>query len=157
MSNNHDNFSSNVAAFSDLRNNQSAQNIGLGNQFSQAMNQTMNDLMPKWPSTINSGQGGQPPAPGMAPPAPGAQPPIPGAPAALLFNIVINGQSHGPYDINTLAQFKAQGHFNEQCMVWRQGMTTWQAAGSIPELVPLFSAPDAAPPIPPPMPPAQDQ
>jgi membrane protease subunit (stomatin/prohibitin family) len=102
---------------------------------------------------------GTPQAPGQTPPpipggpVPGGPPPIPGAPPApaLQFSVAVNGQTFGPYDINALSQMAAQGQFNAQSMVWRQGMAGWQAAGTVPELAPLFAGAAAPPPPPPPV------
>ena len=96
--------------------------------------------------------------PGMAPPG-AAPPPIPGAggppplPAsqpALQFNVSVNGQTYGPYDMNALTQMAGAGQINAQSLVWRQGMAQWQMAGTVPELAPLFAAAGAPPPPPPP-------
>jgi hypothetical protein len=96
---------------------------------------------------------GMPQVPGqMPPPIPGAAPPVPGAPPpqpVLQFSLAVNGQTFGPYDMNALSQMAAQGQFNAQSMVWRQGMAGWQAAGTVPELAPLIVG---APPPPPPPP-----
>ncbi|MEI8063586.1 MAG: DUF4339 domain-containing protein [Verrucomicrobiota bacterium] len=43
------------------------------------------------------------------------------------------------------------GTFNAASLVWRQGMASWQAAGTVPELGALFAP--VAPPMPPPVPP----
>jgi hypothetical protein len=64
--------------------------------------------------------------------------------------VAVNGQTFGPYDMNTLSQMAMQGQFNTQSMVWRQGMAGWQAAGTVPELAPLFAGAAAPPPPPPP-------
>jgi hypothetical protein len=87
---------------------------------------------------------GMPGAPGAPPPVPGAAPPpLPGAPpvppAGVLFNVAVNGQTAGPFDINALAQMAQAGQFNAQSMVWKQGMAAWAAAGTVPELAGLFA------------------
>jgi hypothetical protein len=106
----------------------------MGNVFNQ-----MGQSMPQMPGQT------PPPVPGA-----GVPPPMPGAPPALQFNVSVNGQTFGPYDMNTLAQMAGAGQFNAQTMVWRQGMAVWQAAGTVPELSSLFAG--AAPPPPPPAP-----
>jgi hypothetical protein len=52
----------------------------------------------------------------------------------------VNGQTTGPFDLNTLAQMAAGGQFTAQSMVWKQGMSGWAAAGSVAELAPVFNA-----------------
>jgi membrane protease subunit (stomatin/prohibitin family) len=111
----------------------------MGNVFNQ-----MGQGMPQIP--------GQTPPPIPGGPVPGGPPPIPGAPPALQFSVAVNGQTFGPYDMNALSQMAAQGQFNAQSMVWRQGMAGWQAAGTVPELAPLFAGASAPPPPPPPPP-----
>jgi hypothetical protein len=92
------------------------------------------------------------PAPG-APGAPGTPPPVPGAPPpppqAALFSVAVNGQTAGPFDMNTLAQMAQAGQVTPQSQVWKQGMAAWAAAGTVPELAGLFAPP---PPGPPPVP-----
>jgi hypothetical protein len=90
-----------------------------------------------------------PPMPGAPPPvaAPAAPPP---PPAASSYSIAVNGQTTGPYDMNTLMQMKQAGQFTAQSVVWKQGMAGWLAAGTVPELAPLFAAAAGAPPPPPP-------
>jgi len=96
----------------------------------------------------------QPGAPGMAPPpAPGVPPPAPGVPppVALQFQVAVNGQTMGPYDMNTLAQMVQSGQLTRDSQVWSQGMAGWAAAGTVQELASIFAS---APPPPPPPPPA---
>ena len=91
--------------------------------------------------------------PGMTPPnvppIPGAAmpPPMPSAPA-LSFSLSVNGQVYGPYDMNFLGQMAGSGQINAQSMVWREGMASWQAAGTVPELAGLFAGAGAPPPPP---------
>jgi membrane protease subunit (stomatin/prohibitin family) len=95
------------------------------------------------------GMGGMP-AGGM-----GAPPPLP---AQAMFHVEINGQPSGPYNLQQIQQGIAQGQMNAQTLVWSQGMTGWQAAGTVPALAQLFQAPPPMPgaAAPPPVPP-QDQ
>ncbi len=92
-------------------------------------------------------------APGM-PPAPGAQQALP------QWMVAVNGQQVGPFTVAQLQQMASQGQFTAQTYVWRQGMASWDIAGNIAELAPLFApvAPPmpGTPPVPggvPPMPP----
>jgi hypothetical protein len=133
MGTNHGDFSGNAADFSAVRLNEAAGVMGHTDQFTHTMNRTMSDIMPKWPSTVESPAGKPPPLP------PGAQ---------VQFSIVVNGQLHGPYGMDALAQMAADGQLNAQNQVWRQGMAGWQAAGTVPELAPLFAGAAGAPPAP---------
>ncbi|WDE96048.1 SPFH domain-containing protein [Lentisphaera profundi] len=73
-------------------------------------------------------------------------PPAPGA-SNVSFHVSVNGESYGPYDMNTFAQHVQAGQITGESMVWRQGMANWSAAGQVAELANLFG-----PPTPPPMP-----
>ncbi|MEM7738390.1 MAG: SPFH domain-containing protein [Deinococcota bacterium] len=105
--------------------------IGLGQQMGQAFNQPTSSA---------------PPAPGQAPPAPGSPPPLP----QVQFHLAINGQTHGPYDMNALRSYAQSGHLQADTLVWREGMSGWQAAKDTPELASLFQSSSAPPPPPPP-------
>ncbi|MDR3123792.1 MAG: DUF4339 domain-containing protein [Treponema sp.] len=113
----------------------------MGNVFNQ-----MGQQMPGMTPPPMPGAGVPPPMPGAPPPVPGA-PPVPEAPPPpqFQFSVALNGQTYGPYDMNSLSQLAAAGQFNAQNQVWRQGMAGWQAAGTVPELAPLFAG---APPPP---------
>lgn len=69
-------------------------------------------------------------------------PPIPIA----TYNIAVNGQATGPYDINTLRQMSSTGQFSAESLVWKPGMSEWVKAETIDELKPMFAV---MPPIPP--------
>ncbi|MCQ2974417.1 MAG: SPFH domain-containing protein [Bacteroidales bacterium] len=75
-----------------------------------------------------------------------AAPPPP--PMAAQYYIAVNGQQQGPFPLQTLQQMAAQGQFNQQTLVWKQGMASWAAAGTVAELSSVFGA------VPPPPPPA---
>jgi hypothetical protein len=64
--------------------------------------------------------------------------------------LAVNGQTYGPYTPSQLRQMAVSGQFAAQSMVWRAGMTEWQAASLVPELASLFTAPPAGMPPPPP-------
>ncbi|GHV80440.1 hypothetical protein AGMMS49944_22310 [Spirochaetia bacterium] len=137
MGTNHGDFSGNTSEFSGVRLGEAANAMGLTNQFTRQMNQTMADIMPKWPDTMN--------APDMRQPAQSA--PLVSA-RQLQFSVAVNGQASGPYDLNMLSQIAAQGQLNAQSLVWGQGMAEWQAAGTVPELAGLFAG-AGTPPSPP--------
>jgi membrane protease subunit (stomatin/prohibitin family) len=109
----------------------------MGNVFNQMGQQMPGMAPPPMP-------GGVPPM-GGAPAAPAAPPPA--APVAASYSIAVNGQTYGPYDMTALMQMAQAGQFTAQSMVWRDGMPGWLAAGTVPDLAPLFAA---APPPPPP-------
>jgi hypothetical protein len=69
-------------------------------------------------------------------------PPIPSS----MYNVAVDGQATGPYDINTLKQMTITGQFGEKSLVWKAGMTEWVQAGFVDELKSLFA--NIMPPIP---------
>lgn len=78
---------------------------------------------------IAVGQTNMPPVPGSEmPPIPNnGMPPIPGK----KYNVVIDGNPAGPYDLATLKQMLASGEISEDSMVWTKGMTDWQELKTI--------------------------
>src|SRR5262245_1484978 len=75
-----------------------------------------------------------------------APPPLPAAIGAVAFYIGVNGQQQGPFDLVTLQTKAREGAFARGTLVWRQGMASWVAAETVPELQTLFAA------VPPPLP-----
>lgn len=67
---------------------------------------------------------------------------------AVQFYVVINGQQAGPFSVEVLQQMISAGTFSAASMVWRQGLTSWQMASSVTELMPLFATNINPPPIP---------
>jgi hypothetical protein len=65
------------------------------------------------------------------------------------YNVAVNGQTTGPFDLNALAQMAQNGQLTSQSQVWKQGMAGWAAAGTVAELGPVFA--QSAPPPPPPV------
>ena len=78
--------------------------------------------------------------PGGSPP-----PPLPGASAS--FFLALEGKQAGPFDLAALAAKAREGSLTRGTLVWRQGLSNWVAAETVPELQPLFAA--APPPVPP--------
>jgi membrane protease subunit (stomatin/prohibitin family) len=74
---------------------------------------------------------------------------MPPPPPVISYFVAVNGQQSGPFDLTQLTQFAAQGQFNAQTMVWKQGMAAWTAAGQVPELAVVFN--NTPPPPPPPV------
>jgi len=90
---------------------------------------------------------GQQPHQAQQPPGTPPPPPTPSS-----YHVAVNGQTTGPFDLNTLRQQIQSGSFTTSSMVWRAGMSGWMAASQVPELQALFGPPP--PPAPPPPPPA---
>jgi hypothetical protein len=104
-----------------------------------AIGQQMSGMMGNMMQGIN-----QPPAggaPGMAPP------PLP----VVQYSVAANGQTTGPFGMQSLAQMAQGGQLTPQSQVWKQGMAGWAAAETVQELAQLFAS--ASPPPPPPPPP----
>ena len=68
-------------------------------------------------------------------------PPVP----TVSYHIAVNGQTTGPYDINTLKQMAATGQFSSETLVWKPGMSEWVKAETVDELKSMFAV---MPPIP---------
>lgn len=68
-------------------------------------------------------------------------PPVP----VTMYNVAVNGQSTGPYDLNTLQQMANAGQFLASSLVWKAGMLEWVKAETVDELKDMFIV---APPIP---------
>jgi membrane protease subunit (stomatin/prohibitin family) len=72
-----------------------------------------------------------------------APPPIPGA---VKYFVAINGQQAGPFDLEALKQMVAQNQVTKDTLVWKEGMTSWVAAGTQFDLTAIFGS--TPPPIP---------
>ena len=103
--------------------------MAIGGTMGQNIAGNMNNMM----SAINQ------PHVGVTPP------PI----TATLYNVAINGQSSGPFDMATLSKMVIAGSLLHDTLVWKTGMPSWVKASSIQELQELFC--EASPPIPPPI------
>ena len=75
-----------------------------------------------------------------------AQPGPPPPPPTTAFHVATNGQTTGPFDVNTLRGQVASGQFTRDSVVWKQGMAGWIPAHQVPELASLFAAPPPPPP-----------
>lgn len=75
------------------------------------------------------------------------QPPMPPVDAVIQYYVAINGQQSGPYNMAQLKQLVHTGQFTSNTYVWKQGMSGWELASKVPELIPLFGT------VPPPVPP----
>jgi hypothetical protein len=65
------------------------------------------------------------------------------------YNVAINGQNYGPYEMDQLRQMVQQGSLTRETLVWKEGMAQWAAAGTVQELSTLFGT-NNPPPLPPP-------
>lgn len=75
-------------------------------------------------------------------------------PATGHFHVAVNGQPSGPFAEPVLKQMVAAGTLTAASLVWRAGMASWLAAGSVSELAGLFGPAAHTPPtLPPPVPP----
>ena len=102
--------------------------MAVGGAVGQNIAGSMNNMM----SGIN-----QPVQNGMTPP------PVP----VVMYNVAVNGQATGPFDINTLQQMAMAGQITADSLVWKAGMSEWAKAGGVDELRDLFK--NVMPPIPP--------
>ena len=69
-------------------------------------------------------------------------PPVP----TVAYNVAVNGQATGPYDIAILKQMASAGQFTTDSLVWKAGMSQWQKAGTVEELKDVLA--NIMPPIP---------
>lgn len=76
------------------------------------------------------------PVQGMTPP------PVP----TTAYNVAVNGQATGPFDLTTLQQMALSGQFNGSSLVWKAGMASWVAAETVDELKSVLA--NVMPPIP---------
>jgi hypothetical protein len=112
----------------------------VGKQMANTMNDSMQNMQQQGTPGAPPPIGAPPPVPGMAPPVPGmTPPPVP----VTQYNVVINGQNAGPFDMNTLAQMVQSGQLTPRSQVWKQGWSGWADAGTVSELSGLFNAPAA--------------
>jgi membrane protease subunit (stomatin/prohibitin family) len=77
-------------------------------------------------------------SPGVAVPPP--------LPANVSFFLAIDGNQAGPFDLAGLQAKVAEGKLRHDTLVWKQGMPSWAAASSVPELQSLLAS------VPPPLP-----
>ncbi|MDU0459766.1 MAG: SPFH domain-containing protein [Geobacteraceae bacterium] len=73
----------------------------------------------------------------------------PPLPPQLQLYVAINGQQAGPFEMPAIQQMVVSGKVTRETLVWKQGMSSWAAAGQQRELDELFDM------VPPPLPPAE--
>src|SRR5205823_12956403 len=69
----------------------------------------------------------------------------PPLPNAASYFVGVGGKQQGPFDLAALATQAREGTFTRSTLVWKQGMSQWTAAETVPELQNLFA------PVPPPL------
>lgn len=69
-------------------------------------------------------------------------PPVPVA----AYYVAVGAQPTGPYDMATLRHMSSSGAFTRDALVWREGMGTWEKAGTRTDLIQLFGT--TPPPVP---------
>lgn len=74
--------------------------------------------------------------------APQTPPPMPQS----KYFAIIAGMQAGPFTIEQLQEKAAKNEISRDSLLWKQGMTEWQKADAIPELINLFGC--VPPPIP---------
>jgi len=70
-------------------------------------------------------------------------PPIPGQ---SLYFAVIAGQQTGPFNMAQLQEMVNKSEISKETLLWKQGMSAWEKADAIPELINLWGC--VPPPIP---------
>jgi len=72
----------------------------------------------------------------------------PPPPPQIQYNVSINGQVAGPFNLQQLQQMVANGQLTKNTYVWKQGMAGWEMAGNVQELAGLFASTSSPPPPP---------
>lgn len=80
----------------------------------------------------------------QVPPQANNVPPVPGNES---YHVAVNGTATGPYTVSVLSTMAANGQFTKESLVWKQGMSNWEKAGSVSSLAGLFAG--TVPPVPP--------
>ncbi len=70
----------------------------------------------------------------------------PPPPPQIQYNVSVNGQTTGPYNMQQLQQMIQSGQLQQNTHVWKQGMAAWEQAGEVQELTSLFSSVPPPPP-----------
>ncbi|MEF8759249.1 MAG: SPFH domain-containing protein [Candidatus Accumulibacter sp. UW25] len=80
-------------------------------------------------------------------------PPPPPPPPQVQYNVSINGQNTGPFNLMQLQEMIRSGQLSINHHVWKPGMVNWDLAGNVADLASVFAAPSPPPPPPPAPPP----
>ncbi|MFM1915713.1 MAG: hypothetical protein RLZZ531_1382 [Bacteroidota bacterium] len=108
-----------------------AAGIMTGMAMGGAMGGQMAGMMNQMGQTMNQAQNTPPPPP------------------QIQYNVSLNGQTAGPFNMQQLQQMVKSGQLTTNTHVWKQGMANWELAGNVQELTALFGA--VPPPPPPPV------
>lgn len=81
----------------------------------------------------------------QVPPQANNVPPVPGNES---YHVAVNGTATGPYTVSVLSTMAANGQLTSESLVWKQGMSNWEKAGSVSSLAGLFTS--SVPPVSPP-------
>ena len=95
-----------------------------------AMGQQMAGMMNQMGQTMNQSMNTPPPMP------------------QVMYNVSINGQNAGPFNMGQLQQMVQNGQLTVNTYVWKQGMANWELAGNVQDLSGLFGSVPPPPPIP---------
>ena len=74
------------------------------------------------------------------------QTPPPITQTTVMYNVAVDDQPTGPYDIVSLRKMVTTGELIKDTLVWTTGMDNWEKAGNVDELKQLFN--QTPPPIP---------
>lgn len=72
---------------------------------------------------------------------------VPLVPGNESYHVAVNGTATGPYTVSVLSTMAAIGQLTSESLVWKQGMSNWEKAGSVSSLAGLFTS--SVPPVPP--------
>lgn len=70
----------------------------------------------------------------------------PPPPPQIQYNVLVNGQNSGPYNLQQLAAMVQNGQLTKSSYVWKEGMSNWDLAENILELSSLFLSVPPPPP-----------
>lgn len=103
--------------------------FAMANQMGQMFNQQQNTSQQQSPRQTSGGAGTPPPLPDQS-----------------QYFVAVDGQQTGPFDMKTVGNKIRNGEIKNDTLVWKQGMSNWEQAGSVSELSGNFGA--TPPPIP---------
>ena len=63
----------------------------------------------------------------------------------VMYNVAVNGQATGPFDMTTLNKMAVTGELSKDSLVWTQGMSDWVKACDVEGIKDFFTD---MPPIP---------
>ena len=98
-------------------------------QVMRNMNQTMNETMQPWPSTMR----------------PGAPMPNPAMPPSHLYYAALEGKQAGPFSETEIVRLVNEKRITKETLVWHQGMPAWKRAEDLPEMLRIIAL--APPPL----------